>query len=120
MQESLREFGQALGHSIAVRNRSADGGIHAYHYRRSDKHEPPYAVWMETGEREAFPANNRKHTQVVEGQILYYTKQEFDETVDTIQTFLTNQCGAAWELEDVSFDVETSTIIYTWRFELNV
>lgn len=105
----LRAFGARLAQSASCQ---------VYHYRRPDKREPPYIVWAEIGEEDAEPADNIKCEQSISGQVLYYTRTEYDLQTDVIQDVLQTVCGARWALDDVSFDAETSTICYSWRFSI--
>lgn len=105
----LRAFGDRLAQSAMCP---------VYHYRRPDKCEPRYIVWAEIGEEDAEPADNIKCEQSISGQVLYYTRTEYDLQTDVIQDVLQTVCGARWALDDVSFDAETSTICYSWRFSI--
>lgn len=83
------------------------------HYRRTSN--PPYMVWAEDGEEGSFHADNRKNEQMITGKIDYFTRTEFDETVDEIQRILDEE-GVAWILEEVLYEEETNLIHYTWRW----
>lgn len=83
------------------------------HYRRTDR--PPYLVWAETGEENSFAANDHKAEQQITGLVDYYTKTEFDETVDAIQGILNTE-EVGWRLDSVQYEEETNLIHYQWRW----
>lgn len=83
------------------------------HYRRTAK--PPFLVWYETGEDNSFGTDNHKAEQQLTGLIDYFTKSEFDETADDIQTILNSQ-PVGWTLESVLYEDETNLIHYQWRW----
>lgn len=47
-----------------------------------------YIVWAEDSEGESLEADNYKAEQSIQGTIDYFTKQEYDENVDKIQSAL--------------------------------
>lgn len=84
------------------------------HYRRTAK--PPFLVWTEDGESTSLHANNHKQEQAIRGYIDYFTKTEFDQTVDDIQETLNGE-DVAWSLDSVDYEEETMLIHYRWSWE---
>ena len=76
-------------------------------------------VWQEQGEGDSLEADNRKVEQVISGTIDYFTKQEFDKTVDAIQEILDGADNIGWALTSVMYEDETNLIHYSWNWELS-
>ncbi len=89
------------------------------HYVRQSKY--PYMVWTEREEDSyhSLDANNRKAEQMINGTVDYFTKREFDSTVDTIQDILDAAESVAWYLDAVQYEDETGLIHYTWTWRLS-
>lgn len=87
------------------------------HYVRQSKY--PYVVWTEQGEDTSFHADDRKAEQLIYGAVDYFTKKEFDSTVDAIQKILEDAVNVAWYLEAVQYEDETNLIHYTWAWRLS-
>ena len=90
--------------------------IKVYHYRR-EKMTTPFLVWQETGEGDAFYADNGKREQPIAGTADYFTRTEYDETVDKIQEALGAICSS-WSLLSVQYEEETGRIHYEWEWEM--
>lgn len=88
--------------------------VSVYHYRRA-KMSPPFVVWQEDGESDSFYADNSKREQPVSGTLDYFTRTEYDETVDEIQQRLEKAC-ASWQLLSVQYEEETGLIHYEWEW----
>ncbi len=102
-QSKLETFGKGLG---AIVNK-------CYHYRAPENVSGPYSVWMELGG--LYAAGNNLHAERgMEIAVDYYTKTEFDPTIDSIEGFF---AGMSWRLESVQFEEETGYIHYEWRVE---
>lgn len=87
-----------------------------YHYWRP-KMQPPFIVWQEDGEGDSLHTGNKKAEQSITGTLDYYTKQEFDPMVDSIQqTFQSLPCG--WYLNQVAYEDATNLIHYEWVWEV--
>ncbi len=84
------------------------------HYRKITQY--PYMVWAEDREAESLSADNHKQEQGITGYIDYFTKTEFDQTVDDIQEILNSQ-SVAWILESVDYEDYTNLIHYRWSWE---
>lgn len=85
-----------------------------YHYWRASV-TPPYLIWAEDGEDGSFDADNKKREQQIHGTADYFTRTEFDATVDGIQNALANiSCG--WRLRSVQYEDETGLIHYEWEW----
>ena len=76
-------------------------------------------VWQEQGEGDSLSSDNHKTRQVIEGIIDYFTKTEFDKTVDVIQEILDEAEKVGWALTSVVYEDETSLIHYSWNWELS-
>ena len=75
----------------------------------------PAIVWAETGEDESFHSDNRKSEQRIIGTVDLFTKTEFDDLIDSVQTALEN-LGLTWALESVQYEDETKVIHYEWTW----
>lgn len=87
----------------------------AYHYRRP-KMEPPYLIWAEDG-AENWGADLTVKEQRFTGAADYYTKDEYDATIDAIQAEATAS-GIWLALDSVQYEEETNLIHYSWRWVL--
>ena len=85
-----------------------------YHYRKPEGVSDKYIVWQEDSEQDSFAGNNRKEEQQIHGTVDYFTTQEYDTTIDSIQTALDGVCG--WRLHEVLYEDETNLIHYEWEF----
>lgn len=92
-------------------------GLNVYHYWRP-KMNAPYCIWQEEGEPDSFNANNHKQEQVISGTIDYFTKQDLDSMVDSIQNAINGVECLGWSLSNVDYEDETNLIHYTWNFEI--
>lgn len=90
-----------------------------YHNVRASGY--PFLVWSERAEEsyESLHTDNHKTRQVIAGVVDYYTRTEFDKTVDEIQEILDNAEEVAWELEAVQYEDETGLMHYTWEWRLS-
>lgn len=86
------------------------------HYYRTDLN-PPYLLWAESGEGESYWADNSIAEQVISGDVDYFTRTEFDPSVDAIQDALIS-VARAWRLDSVDYEEETNLIHYHWTFEV--
>jgi len=91
-------------------------GIPVYHYIAKDV-TGNYIVWAEERQGDTEYADDKILYQGIEGRIFYYTQTEFDPAFDLIQEKL-NSGDLSWKLEQISYDEETSYIIYEWIFEV--
>lgn len=107
LQIKLKKIGDAL----------ANLPVNVYHYYRP-KMNPPFIVWAEDSESSALSGDNHKAEQAVSGWIDFYTKQEYDPTIDVIQDIL-NGLPIGWRLDAVQYEDDTELIHYTWRFEVS-
>lgn len=102
-QSYLRIFGTGLAQICTT-----------YHYRAPENVSPGYAVWQELG-GSALMAENRPSELLYELSVDYYTRTEFDATIDAISAFLDSY--GSWRLESVQFEQETGLIHYEWRLD---
>lgn len=86
------------------------------HYYRTDL-QPPYLLWAESGEGESYWADNSIAEQVISGDVDYFTRTEFDPSVDAIQDALIS-VARAWRLDSVDYEEDTNLIHYRWTFEV--
>lgn len=92
-------------------------GLKVYHYWRP-RLEAPFLVWQEDGEDNALHTSNHKAEQSIGGTIDYYTKDEYDVMVETIQATLNTIENLGWSLSSVQFEEETNLIHYEWTFSI--
>ena len=97
----------------SIRDAFAGAAENVYHYWRERKMFP-CIVWQEDGE-DSFGANNQKAEQAVSGTLDYFTKTEFDPTVDEIQHIF-GTLGVSWKLNSVQYEDETNLIHYEWAW----
>ena len=86
-----------------------------YHYHKSDRAKPPYAVWMEDGEDDSLYTDEGKGEQAIAGTLDFFTKTEFDSCVDGFQNVLDANM-ARWSLNSVQYEDETGLIHYSWEW----
>ena len=106
LNEKIRRVGRYL----------AEIESHTYHYTHN-RDVLPYIVWHEDGEANSFHADDRKDIQVISLSVDYFTKTEFDPTIDAIQT-LFNSKEWRWSLDLVQYEEDTETIHYSWSVEI--
>ena len=87
----------------------------AYHYKRPGNVTAPWLVWAEDSGEELI-AGNRVAEQAIGGTTDYYTLDEFDETIDNIQTAQNTLEGFVWGLNSVQYEEETNLIHYEWTW----
>jgi hypothetical protein len=87
-----------------------------FHYEAYAKPNK-YIVWAEDTEAYAGYGDNKKTTQVIQGTIDYFTKEEYDSNVKLIQEKL-NSIELAWSLNSIQYEEDTKFIHYEWVFEL--
>lgn len=111
LQGKIERIGAALVEKV---------GRNVYHYWRSNI-TPPFCVWAEDGEDSAFDADNEKGEQAISGYVDYYTKTEYDPTIDLIQDALRDITGVAfgWRLESVQYEEDTNLIHYSWTWSVS-
>ena len=88
-------------------------GLKSYHLAKPATVKAPYAVWQEDSEGQSFHANDMKAEQVLEITIDYFTKTEYDATIDAIQDAL-NGAKIAWRLNSFQYEDETKLLHYEW------
>lgn len=86
------------------------------HYEAMDKTDR-YIVWSEDSEADSLHGDNEKKEQVIQGTIDYFTKNDFDENVEKIQTELKN-AKIPYRLNSVQYEDETGFIHYEWIWEV--
>ena len=89
--------------------------VKVFHYWRPGM-KPPFIVWQEDGEDASLNANNHKVQQGIHGVIDFFTKTEYDETFDTIQSTLdelTDQ-GFSFRWDSTQYEEETNLIHHAW------
>lgn len=103
LQQKLRQIGEGL----------ASLTENCTHYYRTDSF--PAIVWAESGEEYSFNSDNKKSEQRIIGTVDLFTKTEFDELIDDVQTTL-DTLGLTWMLESVQYEDETKIIHYEWTW----
>lgn len=91
---------------------------HIYHYDAGTEKIDRYIVWAEEGEGSSDYVNNRLDNQVVQGSVDLYTKKEFDELADKIQSVMDSE-SIAFTLIAVQYETDTGYIHYTWKWEIS-
>ena len=86
------------------------------HYEAKEKLDK-YVVYAEDGGGNDQGGDNQKIGQAIQGTIDYFTKEEFDPTVDAIQDAL-DEAQISYFLESVQYEEETEYIHWEWVFEI--
>lgn len=93
-----------------------------YHYFAPSSAQPPYIVWAEDAEDTSFDADNRKVRQAVSGYVDYFTKTEFDQNFDRIQSTLDGFEGLSWSWDATQYGDPTrdddNLIHHTWSWRM--
>lgn len=92
-------------------------GLTVYHYWHP-RLTAPFCIWAEDGEGDSLHTGNHKTEQVITGTIDYYTKDDLDPMVDTIQDQLNTVENLGWLLNSVQYEEDTNLIHYEWSFEI--
>lgn len=100
--ESLRQGFTALGGNV-------------YHHHRSDM-EFPCIVWAEEG-ADALNADGNAAEQALRGTLDYFTSNDIDPMIDSIQATL-HSMELAWELNSIQFEETTGLIHWEWTWEV--
>lgn len=88
-----------------------------YHYKAFSKPDK-YIVWAEDSESASLYADNKKEEQTIQGTLDYFTKQEFDPIVLTIQNTL-NENEISWTLNSIQHEEDTKYAHYEWMWEVD-
>lgn len=91
---------------------------HVYHYEAPAKIPDKYAVWGETGVSMRMNSDNGTEYAAVSGEIIYYTKTEYDKNADQIVNVF-EKSGIVCTLESIGYDYELCQIVYTYKFEVS-
>lgn len=102
-QDKLRTFGTALA-SVS----------RAYHYRAPENEPSGYAVWAELAST-SVEADNSHAEAAFSISVDYFTRTEFDDTIDDICDLL--DTFGSWRIESIQFEQETGFIHYEWRLD---
>jgi hypothetical protein len=89
-----------------------------YHYEAPASKPDKYIVWGETGVAMRMSADNRTRYAAVSGEILYYTRDEYDTTADAITNAFA-AVGIVCNLTAIGFDYEIGQTVYTYDFEVS-
>ena len=73
----------------------------------------PKIVWTHGPESGGTDMDNHKSEQTVGGEIFFFTDEEYDERVDTLQKLL-NDSGLGWSLTQVEIDANEGYYFYAW------
>lgn len=109
MQSKLQAFGQTLASILNI------GNVVHYWHPVTDR---PYLIWFETGEADSFEADNTKAEMLIQISVEYWTRDEFDAKVDTLQAWFSSQ--GPWTLDSVLYEEDTNLIHYSWTLEVAV
>ena len=103
-QEHLKAFGLGLGQIVAK----------SYHYAPPENTPAAYAVWAEISGTN-LAADNKAAEGAFTIAVDYFTKTEFDSTIDSIMTYLSSY--GTWSLESVQYEEDTRYIHYELRLD---
>ena len=76
-------------------------------------------VWAEDGQDNIFSADNTLQEFTIHGNIDYFTKKEYNETVDEINGFLLNYKDCTASYTSVDYEDESGLIHHNWEFWLS-
>ena len=105
LNDKLRRVGRTLSAVCAK----------TYHYKRPTS-LAGCIVWQEDAEEGSFHVGNHLAEQQLHGTIDYFTKTEFDETIDNIQAALESNHSIGWRLSSIQYEDDTGLIHYEWDF----
>jgi hypothetical protein len=86
------------------------------HHYKAHKQTNRYIVWAEDGQANAGYGDNKMTTQVITGTVDYFTREEYDDNFDKIQSAL-NSLNIGWQLNSIQFEDDTGFIHYEWVWE---
>ena len=93
-----------------------------FHYTASSDTKAPYLLWYEESEGDSLEAGNHKAEQSLDGWVDFFTPNEFDELVDSIQDSLNGIENLSWTLSNVSYgdpsNSDDNLIHYTWSWRI--
>lgn len=98
---------------LKIRDALTPVANNVYHYWRTNV-KPPYLIWAEDSEENSMFADNHKKEQQIHGTADYFTKMEFDPTIDAIQDALEDVTHSGWSLSSAQYEEDTGLIHYTW------
>lgn len=87
-----------------------------FHYLKPEDHEGAYAVWQEIADS-SFHADNKKQERALEGILDYFTLEEDDSFVDSLEAAM-DAMGASWSLSAVQFEEQTNYIHFSWDWQV--
>lgn len=85
-----------------------------YHYRRPASLDGA-VLWAEDSEDGSFKSDNHLAEQVIHATVDYFTKTEYDQKADDIQTALDSIQTGAWRLNSISYEDDTGLIHFEWE-----
>lgn len=92
-------------------------GAQVGHYEPQKNWKDKYAVYGETGAPTEVYADDIPQELRLSGEILYFTMQEFDKTVDNICTAL-SEAGVSWSIVSIGYDQELKQLNYQIHWEV--
>lgn len=100
----------------SLMNKLLELGLPVFHFEAANKSDK-YIVWAEDGQGNSGYADNHMTTQILQGTIDYFTKDDFDPAFDLIQQKLNNM-DIAWRLGSIQREEDTGYIHYEWIWEM--
>lgn len=94
-------------------------GVKVYHGLSDPPGQPvrtddrPKIIWTHGPEAGSADMDDRKREQTITGEIFFFTDEEYDERVDTLQRLL-NESGIGWSLSQVEIDANEGYYFYAW------
>lgn len=88
-----------------------------YHYEAWEEKDS-YIVWAEDGQADATYSDDKMQTQVVEGTLDLYTKQEYDPLFEKCQATMNDCESMTWRLNSIQHEEETDYIHYEWVWQI--
>jgi hypothetical protein len=87
-----------------------------YHFEEHGR-DYPYIVWAEETSPAALMADDRQRRQAIRGSIRYYTRDEYDTTVNAIQRALI-AARISFRLSSIQHIQNAGAIEYLWDWEV--
>lgn len=84
-----------------------------FHFQAPSKTKAPYAVWAEDGSDQNRHADNELVGQAIQGTVDYFTREEYDKTVERIQKAFTVR-HIPFRLNSIQYETDTKLIHYEW------
>ena len=92
-------------------------GVDVYHFFAPEERSDRFIIWAETRVGSNVESDDEIDVQVPTGQIYYYTKHEYDETVNELTlALMVHDIG--FEIAEIGYDNMLKMIVYQFNWEV--